>query len=76
MKRHGARAVCPLADPEAAFEDVPDLGELVLVQWMMRAGSYRTSPALGSVGRSGRGWKSIFPDRPGHRMLSHSRSST
>src|SRR5438552_17414253 len=32
-------------------------------------------PALGSVGRSGRGWNSILPVSPGQRMVSHSMSS-
>src|SRR5579871_2371787 len=32
-------------------------------------------PALGSVGRSGRGWNSILPVSPGHRMVSQSMSS-
>src|SRR5215475_7450224 len=38
-------------------------------------GSYRTRPALGSVGRSGRGWKSILLHCPGQRSVSHGRSS-
>src|SRR5215475_13873870 len=38
-------------------------------------GSYRTRPALGSVGRSGRGWKRILLHCPGQRSVSHGRSS-
>src|SRR5215470_17366588 len=37
IEQHRAGAVGALADLELALEDVPDLPEVVLVQWMVRA---------------------------------------
>ncbi len=59
----------------SALEDVPDLGEVVLVEGMVRARLVAHQPALGAVGRSGLGWKSILLSCPGQRSVSHGRSS-
>src|SRR4029450_9601375 len=51
VEEHRARAVRTLADLELAFQDVPDLREVVLVQRMVRAGLIAHEAGIG-LGRA------------------------
>ncbi len=50
IEEHGAGPVGRLADPELALEDVPDLGEIVLVEGMVRPGLVPHQPRVGLGG--------------------------
>src|SRR4029077_8172907 len=59
------RPVGALADPELSLEDVPDLGEVVLVERMVRAGLV-ADEARGWLGRPvGRGMEQHLAPLPG-----------
>src|SRR5262245_45225095 len=50
IEEHRAGAVVLAADAELALEDVPDLREIVLVAWVMRAGLVTDQAGVGLGG--------------------------